>query len=65
MVRELVIPLGAHSIVDLENQRVNFYDYLNESINRNLDFIVPASESPEDTKFIFNYDLRSSEWWIR
>ena len=59
MVRELVIPVGAHNIVNLENQWVNFYDYFNESINRNMDFIVLASETPEDTKCIFNYNFNS------
>jgi len=57
VVRELVLPLAAHSIVDLENQRVNFYDFFNESINKNLVFIVPASEPPQYTKLVFNYDF--------
>ena len=54
VVGELLIPLGANSIADLENQRVNFYDYVNKCINRNLDFI---SEPLEDTKFMFNHDF--------
>ena len=59
---EITIRLSAlentsHSIVDLENQRVNFNDFFNESINKNLDFIVPASEPPQYTKLVFNYDF--------
>ena len=62
MVRDLVLPLGARSIIDLENKKVNFYNYFNECINRNLDFVVPAFNPPEDSKFVFSYDFHDVEY---
>jgi hypothetical protein len=62
VVRDLVLPLGARSIIDLENKKVNFYNYFNECINRNLDFVVPAFNPPEDSKFVFSYDFHDVEY---
>jgi hypothetical protein len=45
----------------LENKKVSSYNNFNECINRNLDFVVPAYDPPEDSKFVFSYDFQDVE----